>query len=188
MNQSSRERLLWFALRVRPRHDKTVSLTLRNSGFEECLPLYRARHKWADRFKIVELPLFPGYVFCRFDPLSLLPILNTPGVIDIVRSGRVLLPVKDSEIADFQRLAKSGLHSEPWPYLHVGQRVRIEGGPLFGLEGLLVEIRKSLRLVLSVGLLQRSVLVEIDRDWISLSKGAPSSAVFEPDTLKAPMA
>jgi len=184
MEQSSDDRLLWFVLRVRPRHDKTVSLTLRNSGIEEFLPLYRARHKWADRFKVVDLPLFPGYVFCRFDPSSLLPILNTPGVIDIVRAGRVLLPVKDCEIADLQRLAKSGLNSEPWPYLQVGQRVRIEGGPLFGLEGLLVEIRKSLRLVLSVDLLQRSVLVEIDRDWVNVSKVPSSSAVFEPDTLK----
>src|ERR1700693_2548659 len=160
MDQSIHERLLWFALRVRPRHDKTVSLTLRNNGFEECLPLYRARHKWADRFKIVDLPLFPGYVFCRFDASSLLPILNTPGVVDIVRAGRILLPVKDCEIAYLQTLTKSGLNSEPWPYLEVGQRVRIEGGPLIGLEGLLVEIRKSPRLVLSVGLLQRSVLAE----------------------------
>jgi transcription antitermination factor NusG len=188
MDQSSLDRLLWFALRVRPRHDKAVSLTLRNNGFEECLPLYRARHKWADRFKMVDLPLFPGYVFCRFDPSSLLPILNTPGVIDIVRAGRVLLPVKDCEIADLQRLAKSGLHSEPCPYLQVGQRVRIEGGPLFGLEGLLIEIRNSLRLVLSVDLLQRSVLVEIDRDWVNASKAPLSSAVFEFDTLKSPIA
>ncbi len=184
MDQPSNERLSWFALRVRPRHDKTVSLTLRNNGFEECLPLYRARHKWADRFKMVDLPLFPGYVFCRFDPSSLLPILNTPGVIDIVRAGRILLPVKDCEIADLQRVARSGLHSEPWPYLQVGQRVRIEGGPLLGLEGLLVEIRKSPRLVLSVDLLQRSVLVVIDRDWVDLSKVPPSSAAFEPDSLR----
>jgi transcription antitermination factor NusG len=185
MDPSTHERLLWFALRVRPRHDKTVSLTLRNNGFEECLPLYRARHKWADRFKMVDLPLFPGYVFCRFDPSSLLPILNTPGVIDIVRAGRVLLPISDCEVAGLQRLAKSGLHSEPSPYLQVGQRVRIEGGPLFGLEGLLVEIRNSLRLVLSVDLLQRSVLVEIDRDWVDSSKVRPSSTVFEPETLNA---
>jgi transcription antitermination factor NusG len=163
----SDERRLWFALRVRPRHDKSVSMTLRNNGFEECLPLYRARHKWADRFKTVELPLFPGYVFCRFNPLRLVPILNTPGVMDVVRAGRTLLPVEDREIGDLQALAKSGLNSQPWSYLQVGQRVRIEGGPLFGLEGFLVEIRKSPRLVLSVNLLQRSVLVEIDNDWVS---------------------
>jgi transcription antitermination factor NusG len=180
MDQLSHECLLWFALRVRPRHDKIVSLRLRNNGFEECLPLYRVRRKWADRFKIVDLPLFPGYVFCRFDPSRLLPILNTPGVIDIVRAGRVLLPVKDCEIADLQRLTESGLNCEPWPYLQVGQRVRIEGGPLFGLEGLLVEIRKSPRLVLSVDLLQRSVLVEIDREWVNASKIPPSSAAFRP--------
>jgi len=176
----SGERLLWFALRVRSRHDKSVSMTLRNNGFEECLPLYRARHKWADRSKTVELPLFPGYVFCRFDPHRLIPILNTPGVIDIVRAGRTLQPVDDVEIADLQALMRSGLNCEPWSYLEVGQRVRIEDGPLFGLEGLLVDIRKSPRLVLSVALLQRSVLVEIDRDWVSpcLSPQIPHAPAF----------
>ena len=141
-------------------------MTLRNNGFEECLPLYSARRKWADRFKTVEMPLFPGYVFCKFDRSTLVPILNTPGVIGIVRAGRTLLPVEEREIANLQALTNCGLKSEPWPYLAVGQRVRIEAGPLFGLEGLLVEVRKSPRLLLSVALLQRSVLVEIDREWV----------------------
>lgn len=185
MDQPVYERRNWFALRVKPRHDKSVSVTLRNHGFEECLPLYRARHKWADRFKIVELPLFPGYVFCRFNPLSLVPILNTPGVVDIVRAGRTLLPVEDREISDLQLLANSGLNAEPWSYLQVGQRVRIEDGPLTGLEGLLVEIRKLPRLVLSVGLLQRSVLVEIDRDWVSPCQPSSSSSGFGPYALES---
>lgn len=167
MDHSSLDSRAWFALRVTPRHDKSVALMLRNNGFEECLPLYRSRRKWADRFKTVDLPLFPGYVFCKFNPCSLVPILNTPGVIDIVRAGRTLLTVEEREIENLKALAGSGVQSEPWPYLEVGQKVRIQSGPLYGLEGLLVEVRRAPRLVLSVALLQRSVLVVIDREWVT---------------------
>jgi len=176
MNTSSLDSRAWFALRVTPRHDKAVAQTLRNNGFEECLPLYRSRRKWADRFKTVELPLFPGYVFCKFDPCRLVPILNTPGVIDIVRAGRTLLTVDELEIDNLKALASSGVNSEPWPYLEIGQKVRIQAGPLFGLEGLLVEVKRAPRLVLSVALLQRSLLVEIDRDWISPCNDAVRAA------------
>ena len=159
----------WFALHVMPRHDKSVSITLRRSGYQELTPLYRAKRKWADRSKLLELPLFPGYVFCRFNPLFPVPILNIPGVVNIVRTGRTLAPVDDNEIASLQRLVESGLNSEPGSYhdFQVGQRVRIEGGPLLGLEGVVIELRKALRLVLSVSLLQRAILVEIDREWVT---------------------
>jgi transcription antitermination factor NusG len=165
----------WFALRVSPRHDKIVALALRNNGLEECLPLYRSRRRWSDRFKMVDLPLFPGYVFCKFHPSSLVPILNTPGVIDIVRAGRTLLTVDEREIDNLKVLVSSGLQSEPWPYLEVGQHVRIQSGPLSGREGLLVEVGRTPRLVLSITLLQRSVLVEIDREWVALCAPAVRS-------------
>jgi transcription antitermination factor NusG len=155
----------WFALRIKPQREKIVASALRSKGYEEFLPLYRCRRRWSDRIKEMDLPLFPGYVFCRFDVHSRLPILVTPGVLLIVGVGKTPSPVDDSEIAALQSIVKSGLQAEPWPFLKIGQRVRIEHGSLEGVEGILVAIKKPYRLVVSVTLLQRSVAVEIDHHW-----------------------
>jgi transcription antitermination factor NusG len=155
----------WFALRVRSQREKIVASALRSKGLEEFLPLYRCRRRWSDRVKEFEQPLFPGYVFCRFNPYNRLPILVTPFVLLIVGNGKVPLPVDDAEIAGLQSVIKSRLQAEPWPFLRVGQRVRIEQGSLEGLEGILVALKKPHRLVVSVSLLQRSVAVEINEGW-----------------------
>lgn len=156
----------WFALRVKSRSEKIVSTIARNKGFEEFLPLYQSRRRWSDRFKSVEVPLFPGYVFCRLNPEFRLPLLTIPGVLSFVGIGKVPVPIDDAEIAAIQTAVGSGLLAEPYPFLEVGQRVRIAEGPLAGVEGLLVEVRKQQRLAVSVSLLKRSVAVEIDRHWV----------------------
>jgi len=155
----------WFALRIKPQREKIVASALRSKGYEEFLPLYRCRRRWSDRIKEMDVPLFPGYVFCRFDVHSRLPILVTPGVLLIVGVGKTPSPVDNREIAALQSIVKSGLQVEPWPFLKIGQRVRIERGSLEGVEGILVAIKKPYRLVVSVALLQRSVAVEIDHQW-----------------------
>jgi transcription antitermination factor NusG len=156
----------WFALRVKSRSEKIVSTIARNKGFEEFLPLYQSRRRWSDRFKSVDVPLFPGYVFCRLNPEFRLPLLTIPGVLSFVGIGKVPVPIDDAEIAAIQTAIGSGLLAEPYPFLEVGQRVRIAEGPLTGIEGLLVEVRKQQRLAVSVSLLKRSVAVEIDRHWV----------------------
>jgi transcription antitermination factor NusG len=156
----------WFALRVKSRSEKIVATIARNKGFEEFLPLYQSRRRWSDRFKSVELPLFPGYVFCRLNPEFRLPLLTIPGVLGFVGIGRVPAPIDDAEIAAIQTAVGAGLLAEPYPFLEVGQRVRVAEGPLAGLEGLLVEVRKQQRIAVSVSLLKRSVAVEIDRHWV----------------------
>jgi len=163
-SENSSENHRWFALRIKARREKQVADTLRGKGYEEFLPLYRCRRPWSDRIKTQELPLFPGYLFCRFDVNRRLPILVTPGVMLIVGCGRAPLPVEDSEIAALQSIVSSGLQSEPWPYLRIGQRVRIERGSLEGVEGILLATKPQ-RLVVSVTILQRSVAVEIDEAW-----------------------
>jgi len=157
----------WFALSVKSRCEKIVSTIARNKGFEEFLPLYKRRQRWSDRMKSVEFPLFPGYVFCRLDPLHRLPLLTIPGVLQFVGIGKTPVAIDDEEIGAIQSALSSGLSTEPWPYLEVGQRVRLEDGPLAGVEGLLVEVRKRCRVVVSVTLLKRSVAVEIDREWVA---------------------
>jgi transcription antitermination factor NusG len=156
----------WFALSTRSSRERMIGEMLRGKGYEEFVPTYRSRRKWSDRYKDLELPLFPGYVFCRFDPSRRLPVLTTPGVITVVGNGRAPVPVDDSEIAALKAVVASNLRAEPWPYLRVGQRVVIETGSLAGLEGILQEVRKTCRLVVSVELLQRSVAVEVNRDWV----------------------
>jgi transcription antitermination factor NusG len=123
--------------------------------------------RWSDRVKEVEVPLFPGYLFCRMNPHNRLPVLTTPGVIQIVGVGKTPIPVEEEEIAAIQRVGKSGLPTMPWPYMEVGHVARIADGPLRGLTGIVVKIKSGTKLVLSVSLLQRSVAVELDRDWIS---------------------
>ena len=157
----------WFAIRVKSRCDKVVSAIARNKGFEEFLPLYECRQRWSDRSKAVEFPLFPGYVFCRLNPQHRMPLLTIPGVLQFVGIGKTPVPIDDEEIIAIQSAIKSGLSAEPWPFLEAGQRVRLEDGPLAGMEGFLVEVRKRFRVVVSVTLLKRSVAVEIDREWVA---------------------
>lgn len=158
---------LWYALRVKSRHENVVAAHLRARGFESLLPLYKCRRRWSDRFKEMELPLFPGYVFCQFNQQNRLPILTVPGIVHVVGVGKTPLPIDDAEIAAILTTVKSGLPSRPWPFLQIGNKVRIEYGPLNGVEGILVGFRGHQRLVLSVTLLQRSVAVQVDEAWIT---------------------
>ena len=176
----------WFALHVKPRHEKKTAWALEVKGFEHLLPLYSARRRWSDRYKTVELPLFPGYVFSRFGPYCRVSILTIPGVLQIVGVGGVPLPVEDAEIAALQSIVKSGLPSHPWPFLQAGQAVRIDAGPLCGLTGVLLDFNGARRLIVSVTLLQRSVAVEIESDWatpIELAAPGPVSEAFRSTSL-----
>ena len=161
----------WFALAVRPRHDKAVSRMLENKGYQAFVPLYQKRSQYSARFKDCQLPLFPGYVFCRFNPLVRLPILTTPGVIHLVGTGKTPTPVDDREMASLQTALSAQLAARPLPFLEKGEKVRITGGPLAGVEGIVLNFKQCLRLVLSISILQRSVMVEIDRDRVSREGG-----------------
>lgn len=165
----------WFAVRVKSRWERTVASAAHNKGFEEFLPLYWCRKRHHDRFQSVELPLFPGYVFCRLNPRHRLPLLTIPGVIHIVGVGGVPAPIDGEEISAIQCVARSGLEAEPWPFLESGHTVFVEYGPLAGLEGTLIDIRKS-RVVVSVTLLRRSLAVEVERNWVRPGRRHPSSS------------
>lgn len=159
----------WFALSVVPRKEKATAHTLRAKGYVDFLPMYAVKRKWSDRMKVVEMPLFPGYVFCRFDAKVRLPILKIPTVMAVAGLGKTPQPIPDDEIAALQVVCKSGVEPMPCPYITTGAKVQILEGPLTGLEGILTET-SGVRLVLSVTLLQRSISVEVDRDWIAPTK------------------
>ena len=169
----------WFAILARTGREKNATLLLENAGYECYLPVSKFTRRWSDRVKEVEVPLFPGYLFCRMNPHNRLPVLMTPGIIQIVGVGKTPIPVAEEEIAAIQRVGKSGLPTMPWPYLEVGHLVNIEEGPLCGLAGIVLKIKSGLKLVLSVSLLQRSVAVEIDRTWISNTHRAARPSPME---------
>lgn len=159
------DNLSWYALQIQSKLGSVASATLCGKGCEAYQPLYRCGHRWSDRVKQLDLPLFPGYLFCRFDVRNRLPILTTPGVISIVGAGKTPVPVDDDEIEAIRAILRSGLAAQPWPFLRVGSKVYVEGGPLAGVEGIITNTDKVYRLVVSVSLLQRSVAVEINREW-----------------------
>lgn len=161
-----RSELPWFAIAVRTRWERAVECSLTNRGHECLAPVHKERHRWSDRWKEIELPLFPGYVFSRLDVYNRLPVLNSPGVLYIV-GGKVPTPIDSEEIEAIQRVAKSGLGAQPSAYIQVGQTVSIAEGPLTGLTGIVLRHKAQTKLVLSVTLLKRSIAVEIDSSWIS---------------------
>jgi transcription antitermination factor NusG len=159
-------KLPWFALQVRSRRESPISAHLSGQGYECFLPMYKSTRRWSDRVKEVDQPLFPGYLFCRFDLHNRGPVLMTPGIQQIVGVGRTPMPVEESEMESIRQALASGLPSQPWPYLELGQRVRVNHGSLKDLEGILINFKGSNRVVLSVSLLQRSVAMEIDLSWV----------------------
>src|ERR1700730_9765585 len=170
----------WFALQVRSRSENIVTAHLTGKGYEWFLPSHKARRLWSDRIKEIEQPLFPGYVFCRLNPLNRFPILAIPGVFLIVGAGKTPVPIHEAEIVAIQATVKSGLPSQPWPFLQIGQRVKIEHGPLCGLDGILLEVRGHHRLVLSVTLLNRSIAVRLEDAWVRPVAEQPRACVQDP--------
>jgi transcription antitermination factor NusG len=169
----------WYALQVRTRWEGSTALLLSGKGYDTLLPTYKAKKRWSGKSKEFSQPLFPGYVFCRFDAQKRLPVLVTPGVIAVVACSKVPLPVDEGEISALQTLVTNGLPAEPWPFLELGQRVRIESEPLRGLEGILINFKGNQRIVLSVSLLRRSVALEIDQSAVR-PVGPTRTGLLEP--------
>ena len=115
-------------------------------GYETLLPLYKKHHKYGTRSKYSELPLFPGYVCCRFDVQSRLPILTTPGVIQVLGAGNMPMPLSDVEVNSLQTALRTQHPVVPYPFVDAGQRVRINSGALAGVEGIVISFTQRLRL------------------------------------------
>ena len=159
----------WFAIRVKSRCERSVSEALRQKGYDEFLPLYSSRRKWSDRVKVLQMPLFSGYLFCRFPLAERVPILTTPGVVLIVGRGKTPLPVETSELEAIRTALASGQQVVPWPRIEVGRTVRIEEGSLRGLQGVVLRFKGANHLILGVELLQRAVAVEVPENWVTPS-------------------
>ncbi|HKK08928.1 MAG TPA: UpxY family transcription antiterminator [Gemmatimonadota bacterium] len=161
-------RIDWFACYTRARHEKKVDQRLRGLGLEVFLPTIARVRQWNDREKVVEWPLFPGYVFARFGATHLHRVLGTPGVATVVSFNGQPLAIPETEVENVRKLAvglgEAGMEPEPVPMLRTGQAVRIVDGPLEGVEGIVAERRARDRVLLTVGLdaIGQGMRVELD--------------------------
>ena len=163
----------WFAIRVKSNREKVTQQHLKGKGFEVFLPAYPCT-KEDGRKTHVEVPLFPGYLFCRFQVTNRLPILIVPGVVHIVGLGKKPVPVDESELESIRILLRAGLPLRPDEPYTIGQSIRIQKGPLAGAEGVILGLGEQ-RLVVSISLLQRSVSVVLAREWLSDSVAQAAS-------------
>jgi transcription antitermination factor NusG len=157
------EQPFWFAIRTRPRYEKKVTSDLQEKGIETFLPLDSATHQWSDRRRVVNSPIFPGYVFVRIaSSLSArVSVLRTNGVLSFVGVRNMGIPIPDCEIEAIQTVREEGVSFEPCPYLSVGQSVRIRGGCLDGISGVLMAVNGDQSLIISVHVIQRSIAMRI---------------------------
>jgi len=171
LNESARHE--WYALSVKHQHERPIASNLQRRSFEALVPLYQARKRWSDRTKDMEVPLFPGYVFCRFPYDQRILVLNTPGISRIVGFGGRPAVIPLDEIAAIRRAMESKLPLRPWPHLKAGDHVRVEYGALKGVEGIVLREKDTRHkdgtvwLVLGIEMLQRSIAVEIEADSVT---------------------
>jgi transcriptional antiterminator NusG len=152
----------WFAIWTRSRHEKVVHEQLAHKEIESFLPMVTRWSRWKDRKKQIDWPIFPGYVFARFEPSAVLPILKCSGVVSIVSFDGRPAPIPDIEIEGIRRLVESELKFDPCPLIREGMMVEVVHGPLAGVVGRLVRKGSHARLVLSVDLIGRGVMVTVD--------------------------
>lgn len=164
---------LWRAMKVKSRHEKLVAQSLRGRGLEEFLPLHVSKRQWSDRSKVVEMPLFPGYVFCRVPYTHRLLAVSTPGVTSIVGFAGEDAAVPEEEIQSIRQMLASGLPLQPCSYARTGHIVEIQVGPLAGLRGEVIREKGLWRLVVNVALLQRSVAAELGREMVEVVGNRP---------------
>jgi transcription antitermination factor NusG len=152
----------WYAAYTSANHEKSAAIQLRQRSVEHFLPLYESLRRWKDRRMLLQLPLFPGYVFVRLAFRDRLQVLQVPGIVRLVGFNGLPCAMPEEDIRAIRNCLSRGYQVEPRPFLQVGRRVRVQTGPLQGLEGTILRVKNRRRFVLSFELIRRSVAVEID--------------------------
>jgi len=162
--ENAPEESCWYAIQTRCRFEKKAATQLQNKGLETFLPLVKQVHRWSDRRQVVEQPLFPGYGFVRLpdSPAQRLRVLQTAGVNGFVMMNGSPVPVPEQQLEDVRLLLAHEIACRAFPFLKAGRRVRIRGGCLDGLEGILISENKDHSLVISIESIQRSLAIRIE--------------------------
>lgn len=166
----------WVLLAVRPRTERKVQAALAQVGIESFVPWRAVRRRWSDRIKVLRQNLLPGYVFCRATFAERMLLMTQPGVKCVVSSGVAPVNIPDSEMIALCRVVSSNLPVLSRPFLATGPLVRVERGPLAGIEGVLAQDYDACRVVLNIDALRRSIAVEVDRYMICPTQEGPSNA------------
>lgn len=174
----------WYAAYTCANHEKQVAAQLDVRAVEHFLPLYGSVRRWKDRRVKLELPLFPGYVFIRLALRDRLRVLEIPSVVRLVGFNGQPAALPNEEMEILRTGLSQSLRAEPHPFLTVGRRVRITGGPFTGLEGVLTRKKSSLRVVVAVDLIQRSVAVDVDAADVQAMAGAKAVAPPPPGVFR----
>jgi transcription antitermination factor NusG len=159
----------WYAAYTRAHHEKKVAEHLAGRAIEHYLPLYRSIRRWKDRRVTLSLPLFPSYVFVRLASRDRSLVFQIPGVVRLLGNNGAPSALPDGEIEALRDGLNQSITAEPHPYLQAGRRVQIKSGPLRGIEGIVVRRKGNLRLVVSIDLLMRSIIVDVDVADLELS-------------------
>ncbi|MGH9729316.1 MAG: UpxY family transcription antiterminator [Candidatus Acidiferrales bacterium] len=152
----------WYAAYTNANHEKRVAAQFAGRGVEHFLPLYATVHRWKDRRMRLDLPLFPSYIFVHLPLRERLRVLEVPGVVRLVGFGEHAASLPAEEIEMLRNGLNAELHAQPHPYLTAGRRMRIVNGPLAGMEGILMRKKSNFRLILSINLIMRSIVVDVD--------------------------
>jgi transcription antitermination factor NusG len=152
----------WYAVYTSANHEKRVAGQMAERSLEHFLPQYASVRRWKDRRVQLDLPLFPGYLFVRLPLRERLRVLEIPGVACLVSFGGWPVPLPDEVVTRLRDGLSGNLRIEPHPFLRAGKRVRLIRGPLAGSEGILLRKKGSVRVVISIELIARSVSVEVD--------------------------
>jgi transcription antitermination factor NusG len=166
------EEMCWYAGYTASRHEKRVAEHLSQRGVEHFLPLYETIHRWNNGRHRVRLPLFPGYIFVRFALRDRLRVVEVPGFVRLVGFGSLPARLPEADIEKMREALSAGVLAEPYPFLTVGTWVEIRNGPLQGMRGILLRRQNKYRVVISVELVMRSMVVEIDAGDVFPVRGA----------------
>ncbi len=158
----------WFAVYTKSNHEKMVNSQLLNKDIESYLPLRNITSQWKDRKKLVQIPLFPGYLFVNTSPNSLSSVFNTKSVVSVLGDHTKPISIPDEQIESIKKLLDSDLVYDPYPYLIIGKEVEIINGPLTGTTGKVVERNGTYKVIISIDMLKRSVAVEIGIEDVKL--------------------
>jgi transcriptional antiterminator RfaH len=152
----------WYVARVNANHEKSVARMFDASGYGGFVPLVKRSHYYGRRVREYQIPLFAGYVFCHATGERIASVTHMPSVIDVLRICNVPAVVPDAEIDNLRIAARSASSLSPWPYIESGSTVRITEGAFSGITGILLDYKPtSMRVVLSITLLRRSVLLDM---------------------------
>ena len=156
----------WIAIYTKPRHEKTVLSQFEVKGIESYLPLIRKKHRWSDRMKWVESPIFKSYIFARVELKDNLDVLQTRGVHNIIKFQNKIAVIPDIQITNLRKMIEGGFDPFPSDYFVIGDEVEVTGGPLRGINGIVSRADTSDKLIIKIDAIQHAVAVQIERKYL----------------------